>query len=322
MGKGSRRGGGSPSPAVSAEASNGSGAGSVHTPVEAKETSRSKQLIKIVEVISEGEIAGLANEMESVYLDNTPVQNKNGSFNFKNVSLQGRIGGQVQEVLSGFSASEKEVSVSAQVRRNLPITRTITDSKVTRLRFTIGVQALSKVEDNGDINGSQVNLVITVGDKSYPVTIVGKYSSQYLQQHTFGDLPPVPFTIKVERLTEDSNSQRLQNNTLWSSYTEVIDTVFTYPNTALVGVKFDSEYFSNLPTRTYDIMGIKVKIPSNYNPRTRQYSGVWDGTFKIDWTDNPAWVLFDIVTNKRYGLGNRLGEFGADKWTLYQVAQY
>ena len=324
MGKGSRRGGGSPSPApvVSAEANTGSGAGSVHTPVEAKETSRSKQLIKIVEVISEGEVAGLADGMKSVYLDNTPVQNKNGSFNFKNVSLQGRIGGQVQDVLSGFSASEKEVSVSAQVRRNLPITRTITDSKVSRLRFTIGVQALSKMEDNGDINGSQVNLVITIGSKSYPVTIVGKYSSQYLQQHTFGDLPPVPFTIKVERLTEDSNSQRLQNNTLWSSYTEVIDTVFTYPNTALVGVKFDSEYFSNLPTRTYDIMGIKVKIPSNYNPRTRQYSGVWDGTFKIDWTDNPAWVLYDVVTNKRYGLGNRLGEFGADKWTLYQVAQY
>lgn len=324
MGKGSRRGGSSPIPgtALSPEANIGSGAGSVHTPVEAKETSRSKQLIKIVEVISEGEVVGLADGMKSVYLDNTPVQNKNGSFNFKNVSLQGRIGGQVQDVLSGFSASEKEVSVSAQVRRNLPITRTITDSKVSRLRFTIGVQALSKMEDNGDINGSQVNLVITIGSKSYPVTIVGKYSSQYLQQHTFGDLPPVPFTIKVERLTEDSNSQRLQNNTLWSSYTEVIDTVFTYPNTALVGVKFDSEYFSNLPTRTYDIMGIKVKIPSNYNPRTRQYSGVWDGTFKIDWTDNPAWVLYDVVTNKRYGLGNRLGEFGADKWTLYQVAQY
>ena len=317
MGKGSRRGG-SPSPAVNT----GSGAGSVHTPVEAKETSRSKQLIKIVEVISEGEVAGLADGMKSVYLDNTPVQNKNGSFNFSNVSLQGRIGGQVQDVLSGFSASEKEVSVSAQVRRNLPITRTITDSKVSRLRFTIGVQALSKIEDNGDINGSQVNLVITIGSKSYPVTIVGKYSSQYLQQHTFGDLPPVPFTIKVERLTADSGSQKLQDNTLWSSYTEVIDTVFTYPNTALVGVKFDSEYFSNLPTRTYDILGIKVKIPSNYNPRTRQYSGVWDGTFKIDWTDNPAWVLFDIVTNKRYGLGNRLGEFGADKWTLYQVAKY
>ena len=300
----------------------GKGGGSAHTPVEAKETSRSKQLVKIVEILSEGEVAGLANGMKSVYLDNTPVQNSNNSYNFKNFSLQGRVGSQAQGVLGGFNTSEKEVSVGAQVKNNLPITRTITDSKVSRLRFTIGVQSLSNMEENGDIKETEVNLAITIGGTVYPVTIFGKYSSQYLQQHTFKNLPPVPFTIKVERLTADSNSQRLQNNTVWSSYTEVIDTEFTYPNTALIGVKFDSEYFGNIPNRTYDLLGIKVKIPSNYNPKTRQYSGVWDGTFKIDWTDNPAWVLFDIVTNKRYGLGNRLGEFGADKWTLYQVAQY
>nr|DAF33722.1 MAG TPA: tail protein [Bacteriophage sp.] len=300
----------------------GKGGGGAHTPVEAKETGRSKQLVKIVEILSDGEVAGLANGMKSVYLDNTPVQNSNNSYNFKNFSLQGRVGSQVQGVLGGFNTSEKEVSVGAQVKNNLPITRTITDSKVSRLRFTIGVQSLSSVEENGDIKETEVNLAITIGGTVYPVTIFGKYSSQYLQQHTFKNLPPVPFTIKVERLTADSNSQRLQNNTVWSSYTEVIDTEFTYPNTALIGVKFDSEYFWNIPNRTYDLLGIKVKIPSNYNPRTRQYSGVWDGTFKIDWTDNPAWILFDIVTNKRYGLGNRLGEFGADKWTLYQVAQY
>ena len=300
----------------------GKGGGGGHTPVEAKETGRSKQLVKIVEILSDGEVAGLANGMKSVYLDNTPVQNSNNSYNFKNFSLQGRVGSQVQGVLGGFNTSEKEVSVGAQVKNNLPITRTITDSKVSRLRFTIGVQSLSSVEENGDIKETEVNLAITIGGTVYPVTIFGKYSSQYLQQHTFKNLPPVPFTIKVERLTADSNSQRLQNNTVWSSYTEVIDTEFTYPNTALIGVKFDSEYFGNIPNRTYDLLGIKVKIPSNYNSRTRQYSGVWDGTFKVDWTDNPAWVLFDIVTNKRYGLGNRLGEFGADKWTLYQVAQY
>lgn len=300
----------------------GKGGGGGHTPVEAKETGRSKQLVKIVEILSDGEVAGLVNGMKSVYLDNTPVQNSNNSYNFKNFSLQGRVGSQVQGVLGGFNTSEKEVSVGAQVKNNLPITRTITDSKVSRLRFTIGVQSLSNVEENGDIKETEVNLAITIGGTVYPVTIFGKYSSQYLQQHTFKNLPPVPFTIKVERLTADSNSQRLQNNTVWSSYTEVIDTEFTYPNTALIGVKFDSEYFGNIPNRTYDLLGIKVKIPSNYNPRTRQYSGVWDGTFKIDWTDNPAWVLFDIVTNKRYGLGNRLGEFGADRWTLYQVAKY
>lgn len=300
----------------------GKGGGGGHTPVEAKETSRSKQLVKIVEVISDGEIEGLADGMKSVYFDNTPVQNKDGSYNFNNVQLEGRVGSQVQDVIAGFNTSEKEVSVGTQVRKNLPITRTVTDSKVSRLRLTIGVQSLFSQAENGDTSGTTVELVITIGSQSYPVSISGKYSSQYLQQHTFDNLPPVPFTVKVERVTEDSKSQRLQNNTVWSSYTEIIDTEFTYPNTALIGVKFDSEYFSNIPARTYDLLGLRVKVPSNYDTRTRKYTGMWDGTFKTDWTDNPAWILYDVVTSKRYGLGNRLGEFGADKWTLYQVSQY
>ena len=298
------------------------GGGGGHTPIEAKESGRSKQLVKIVEVISEGEVYGLADGMKSIYFDKTPVQNKDGSYNFKNVQVEGRVGGQVQDLMAGFNTSEKEVGVGTVVKKNLPITRTVTDSKVSRLRLTIGVQSLFKQEDNGDTNGTSVNFVITIGSRTYPVSISGKYSSQYLQHHTFDNLPSVPFIVKVERTTEDSTTQRLQNNTIWSSYTEIIDTEFTYPNTALMGVKFDSEYFSNIPTRTYDLLGLKVKVPSNYDTRTRKYTGMWDGTFKIDWTDNPAWVLYDVVTNKRYGLGGRLGEFGADKWALYQVAQY
>ncbi len=300
----------------------GKGGGGGHTPVEAKETSRSKQLVKIIDVISDGEIEGLADGMKSVYFDNTPVQSKSGSYNFNNVQLEGRVGSQVQDIIAGFNTSEKEVSVGTQVRKNLPITRTVTDSKVSRLRLTIGVQSLFSQNENGDTGGATVELVITIGSQSYPVSISGKYSSQYLQQHTFDNLPPVPFIVKVERVTEDSKSQRLQNNTVWSSYTEIIDTEFTYPNTALIGVKFDSEYFSNIPTRTYDLLGLRVKVPSNYDTRTRKYTGMWDGTFKTDWTDNPAWILYDVVTSKRYGLGNRLGEFGADKWALYQVSQY
>lgn len=300
----------------------GKGGGGSHTPVEAKETSRSKQLVKIIDVISEGEVEGLADGMKSVYFDNTPVQNKDGSYNFNNVQLEGRVGSQTQDVIAGFNTSEKEVSVGTQVRKNLPITRTITDSKVSRLRLTIGVQSLFSQAENGDTSGAKVELVITIGSQSYPVSINGKYSSQYLQQHTFDNLPQVPFLVKVERVTDDSKTQRLQNNTVWSSYTEIIDTEFTYPNTALIGVKFDSEYFNNIPSRTYDLLGLKVKVPSNYDTRTRKYTGMWDGTFKIDWTDNPAWILYDVVTSKRYGLGNRLGDFGADKWTLYQVAQY
>lgn len=300
----------------------GKGGGGGHTPVEAKETSRSKQLVRIIDVVSEGEVEGLADGMKSVYFDNTPVQNKNGSYNFNNVQLEGRVGSQAQDVIAGFNTSEKEVSVGTQVRKNLPITRTVTDSKVSRLRLTIGVQSLFSQNENGDTGGATVELVITIGSQSYPVSISGKYSSQYLQQHTFDNLPQAPFTVKVERVTEDSKSQRLQNNTVWSSYTEIIDTEFTYPNTALIGVKFDSEYFSNIPTRTYDLLGLRVKVPSNYDTRTRKYTGMWDGTFKTDWTDNPAWILYDVVTSKRYGLGNRLGEFGADKWALYQVSQY
>ena len=296
--------------------------GGGHTPVEAKESGRSKQLVKIVEVISEGEVYGLADGMKSIYFDKTPVQNKDGSYNFKNVQVEGRVGGQVQDLMAGFNTSEKEVGVGTLVKKNLPLTRTVTDAKVSRLRLTIGVQSLFKQEDNGDTNGTSVNFVITIGSRTYPVSISGKYSSQYLQHHTFDNLPSVPFIVKVERTTDDSTTQRLQNNTIWSSYTEIIDTEFTYPNTALMGVKFDSEYFSNIPTRTYDLLGLKVKVPSNYDTRTRKYTGMWDGTFKIDWTDNPAWVLYDVVTNKRYGLGGRLGEFGADKWALYQVAQY
>ena len=298
------------------------GGGGGHTPVEAKESGRSKQLVKIVEVISEGEVYGLADGMKSIYFDKTPVQNKDGSYNFKNVQVEGRIGGQVQDLMAGFNTSEKEVGVGTLVKKNLPLTRTVTDAKVSRLRLTIGVQSLFKQEDNGDTNGTSVNFIITIGSRTYPVSISGKYSSQYLQHHTFDNLPSVPFIVKVERTTDDSTTQRLQNNTIWSSYTEIIDTEFAYPNTALMGVKFDSEYFSNIPTRTYDLLGLKVKVPSNYDTRTRQYTGMWDGTFKIDWTDNPAWVLYDVVTNKRYGLGGRLGEFGADKWALYQVAQY
>ena len=298
------------------------GGGGGHTPVEAKESGRSKQLVKIVEVISEGEVYGLADGMKSIYFDKTPVQNKDGSYNFKNVQVEGRVGGQVQDLMAGFNTSEKEVGVGTLVKKNLPLTRTVTDAKVSRLRLTIGVQSLFKQEDNGDINGTSVNFIITIGSRTYPVSISGKYSSQYLQHHTFDNLPSVPFIVKVERTTDDSTTQRLQNNTIWSSYTEIIDTEFAYPNTALMGVKFDSEYFSNIPTRTYDLLGLKVKVPSNYDTRTRKYTGMWDGTFKIDWTDNPAWVLYDVVTNKRYGLGGRLGEFGADKWALYQVAQY
>ncbi len=300
----------------------GGGGGGGHTPYEAPETGRSKQAVKIVEIVSEGEVKGLVNGVQSVFLDNTPIQNKDGTYNFSNVEAEGRIGIQDQDILEGFNTSEKEISVGTQVRKNTPLTRTVSDGKVSRLRLTLGVQSLFSQNDQGDTHGASVTMNITIGQRVIPLTINGKYSSQYLRQIEIDNLPPTPFTVRVERIDEDSKSQRLQNNTIWASYTEIIETRLAYPNTALVGIKFDSDYFSSIPNRTYDVYGIIVQVPSNYNPETRAYNGTWDGTFKAAWSDNPAWVLYDLLKNKRYGFGRRLGDFAVDKWALYNVAQY
>ncbi|WP_288677722.1 phage tail protein [uncultured Aggregatibacter sp.] len=300
----------------------GGGGGGGHTPYEAPESGRSKQAVRIVEIVSEGEVKGLVNGVQSVFLDNTPIQNKDGTYNFSNVEAEGRIGIQDQDILEGFNTSEKEISVGTQVRKNTPLTRTVSDGKVSRLRLTLGVQSLFSQNDQGDTHGASVTMNITIGQRVIPLTINGKYSSQYLRQIEIDNLPPTPFTVRVERIDEDSKSQRLQNNTIWASYTEIIETRLAYPNTALVGIKFDSDYFSSIPNRTYDIYGIIVQVPSNYNPETRAYNGTWDGTFKTAWSDNPAWVLYDLLKNKRYGFGRRLGDFAVDKWALYNVAQY
>jgi predicted phage tail protein len=300
----------------------GGGGGGGHTPYEAPESGRSKQAVRIVEIVSEGEVKGLVNGVQSVFLDNTPIQNKDGTYNFSNVEAEGRIGIQDQDILEGFNTSEKEISVGTQVRKNTPLTRTVSDGKVSRLRLTLGVQSLFSQNDQGDTHGASVTMNITIGQRVIPLTINGKYSSQYLRQIEIDNLPPTPFTVRVERIDEDSKSQRLQNNTIWASYTEIIKTRLAYPNTALVGIKFDSDYFSSIPNRTYDVYGIIVQVPSNYNPETRAYNGIWDGTFKTAWSDNPAWVLYDLLKNKRYGFGRRLGDFAVDKWALYNVAQY
>ncbi|MDY4281440.1 MAG: phage tail protein, partial [[Pasteurella] mairii] len=253
---------------------------------------------------------------------NTPIQASDNSYNFNNIEAQGTIGSQDQAVLDGFNTSEKEVAVGVEVKKTQAITRTVTDEKVSRVRVTVGVKALYEQNSQGDTNAATVTLQIFINDTPYSVTFNGKYSSQYLKHIEITELPPVPFTLRVERVEADSKSQRLQNGTLWASYTEIIDTQFAYPNTALVGIMFDSEYFNAIPQRNYEIRGIKLRVPSNYDPATRQYDGLWDGTFKIAWSDNPAWVLLDILTNKRYGLGQRLGEIHMDKWALYNVAQY
>ncbi|MEN2910266.1 hypothetical protein KILDGOHL_00481 [Mannheimia haemolytica] len=291
-----------------------------HTPKEAPETGRSKQIVNIVELLCEGEIEGLVDGFKSIYLDGTQIQNDDGSYNFNNVSGQLNVGTQDQNVLDGYDSSQNEVSVGVEVKKKSgAIVRTVTDERISRLRLTLGVRSLFHQNNQGDTNTTNVDLKITIGTRQYSHSFNGKYSSQYLESVVFDNLPPVPFNISVERVTKDSNSQRLQNGTIWSSYTEIIDTEFTYPNSAVAGISFDSEYFNNIPTRNYLIKAKKVKVPSNYDPVKRTYTGFWDGTFKIAWTNNPAWEIYDLapILSKMLGV-----EISFDKWALYDVARY
>ena len=309
----------------------GKSQGSARTPHEAPDSLRSSQRLRAIGLISLGPIKGPANKWKSTYFDNTPIQNANGvddndesSFNFKNTEIAFTLGTQDQMPLHGFEMSEREVSVGAEIKNVTPVTKTIIDPDVTRLRITCGVSALFSQNENGDTEGTSVSLEILINGQSRTVkNISGKSSSRFYRSYIIDNLPPKPFTITVKRLTADSKSQRLQNGTHWVSYTEIIDTKLSYPNMALIGIKTDSRYNPNFPNVNLLLYGRLVKVPSTYNPETRTYApGIWHGDWKEEWTDNPAWIFYDLVTNSLAGLGKRIGEYGLDKFQLYQIAKY
>ena len=309
----------------------GKSQGSARTPHEAPDSLRSSQRLRAIGLISLGPIKGPANKWKSTYFDNTPIQNANGvddndesSFNFKNTEIAYTLGTQDQMPLQGFEMSEREVSVGTEIKNITPVTRTVIDPDVTRLRITCGVSALFSQNDNGDTEGTSVSLEILINGLPRAVkNISGKSSSRFYRSYIIDNLPPKPFTITVKRLTADSKSQRLQNGTHWVSYTEIIDTKLSYPNMALIGIKTDSRYNPNFPNVNLLLYGRLVKVPSTYNPETRTYApGIWRGDWKEEWTDNPAWIFYDLVTNSLAGLGKRIGEYGLDKFQLYQIAKY
>lgn len=301
----------------------GGGGGGGHTPYEAPESGRSKQQVSVVEFISEGEIEGLIDGAKSIYLDDTALQNEDGTYNFPNVLWEGRVGIQDQAILKDFGYTAREVPVNAQAYQGIALVRTITDENIDRIRLTLGVKGLFSQNDKGDTYGAEVQFSIQIGSNSYTHTISGKYSGQYLQEIVYTDLPQVPFQIRVTRITPDSKSQRLQNVTFWSSYTEIVDTPFAYPNTAVMGLRFDSEAFGSIPKRTYGIRGIKCDVPSNYDPITRKYNGaLWDGRFVKKWTNNPVWALYTFLFNERWGAGKRMKGKRVNKWAFYAAAQY
>lgn len=448
--------------------------GGGRAPIEAPDTLRSIQYAKGLDAVSEGEIEGLVDGFKSVFLDDTPLQNPDGTFNFSNVIIEQKTGTQSQSYMAGFDGAESENGVGTEVTAAASVTRTITNTDATAVRVTLGFPSLN-VRDlsTGDLNGTSVEIAIDVqnngggfipqilrftfnpavfsvvsgiysntidSDKfnltvdwtpqdlqseqsctfevqyrlvgsgtwltytthtffgrsqtsssiitgntfsnysiqtktfqlelasglyefrtnkttgsvksttliggltvtdvglayggsvainyaeayvpAYTDIISGKCTSRYQRAYRI-ELPVGgEWDIRVRRITADSAVTTLQNKTFWDSYTEIVDAKLRYPNTAYFGFKIDSKNFSSIPVRGYEIYGIKVQIPSNYNPLTRVYTGTWDGTFTTAWTDNPAWVFYDIVTNSRYGLGDMIDASQVDKWSLYTIAQY
>ncbi|WP_373766400.1 phage tail protein [Glaesserella sp.] len=304
----------------------GSAGGGGRTPYEAPDNLKSAQRLRAIGLISLGPIRGAVTEdqYQSAFFDYTPLKNQQGEWNYQNTEINYRLGYQDQTPLEGFEMSEREVSVGAEVKFDHPLSRTVIDPDITRLRITLGVNALFSQNDEGDTHGSSVSFQVLInGVIREDQTIEGKSSSRFTRSYIIDNLPPRPFTVTVKRITPDSKSQRLQNGTFWSSYTEIIDTKLSYPNMAIVGVKTDSRYNPNFPNLNFLLYGRLVKVPVGYDPDKRTYAGgIWRGDFKLAWTNNPAWVFYDLVTNKLAGLGQRLGDYGIDKFQLYQIAKY
>ena len=440
----------------------GKGGGGGRVAVEAPDTLQSVQYARVLDLVSEGEIGGLVNGYRSIIINDTPLLNENGQYNFSGVTTDYRTGTQSQNYIPGFPAVENEVAVSTEVKQTLPVTRTITNANVNAARLTVSVPQLTQQDTtNGDLNGASVTLRVDIqnngggfvparirieqiglsvsgntassgstsilsanlsvnwtgvnsttstqfctytveyrslpsgawtnlvtnsvsgvrraerrfvtqseslsywvndyyppsisqaiqfqasvegayefrvlkvsgtGSVSFGYGIADYYSSEFAisgkttsryQRSLRVELPsPGPWDIRVSRVTADSTQASLQNKTFFDSYTEIIDAKLRYPNSAVFGIQIDARQFNSIPSRAYEIYGIKVKVPSNYNPVTRSYTGEWDGDFQIAWTDNPAWIFYDIITNDRYGLGQFIDADSVDKWGLYSIAQY
>ncbi|EGK6906781.1 host specificity protein J [Escherichia coli] len=306
----------------------GKGGGKAHTPVEAKDNLKSTQMMSVIDAIGEGPIEGPVKGLQSILVNKTPLTDTDGNPVIHGVTAVWRAGEQEQTPPEGFESSGAETALGVEVTKAKPVTRTITSANIDRLRVTFGVQSLVQTTSEGDRNPASVRLLIQlqrngnwVTEKD--VTINGKTTSQFLASVILDNLPERPFNIRMVRETADSTTDQLQNKTLWSSYTEIIDVKQCYPNTAIVGLQVDAEQFGGQQmTVNYHIRGRIIQVPSNYDPEKRTYSGIWDGSLKPAYSNNPAWCLWDMLTHPRYGMGKRLGAADVDKWALYAIGQY
>lgn len=303
---------------------------STHIPYEAPNTLRAKQYARVIDLVSEGEVeALLVNGAKSIYLDETPVQNADGSYNFQGLTIETRSGTPSQTYMPGFPSAETEIAVSVEVTYSTSVTRTISNANVNRVRVTVSVPSLYYQDpNNSDLTGNSVQLRIDVqangGGYVTKVTdtISGKTMSKYPRAYEIPLTGSAPWDVRVVRVSTDATQSYDQRDTWFDSYTEIIDNKFSYPHSALIGMQCDAAQFRAIPRRAYHVKGIKLTIPSNYNPTNRTYSGTWDGTFQVAYSNNPVWAFYTLATNVRFGLGEFINPLLLDKWTLYTISQY
>ncbi|EJB8538775.1 host specificity protein J [Acinetobacter baumannii] len=299
-------------------------------PVISPDSAQSKTFIKVLYGLAEGEIEGLANGLQSIYLEETPLQNADGSLNFENVKVDFRNGTNDQEYIEGFPAVENETAIDVELKSETPWVRAFSnlDLDAVRLRLKWGPLRTQNAT-NGDVSGVTIEYAIDlqidggVWTEVLKTKISDKTSANYERAHRI-DLPRADsgWLVRVRRLTPNTTSEYISDKMYVSAVTEVIDAKLRYPNTALLGLQYDAETFGNVAKVAADTKGRILKVPTNYNPATRQYVGMWDGTFKEAYSNNPAWIYYDICTADRYALGDRLSPFMVDKWSLYRLAQY
>lgn len=305
------------------------GSSSSRTPTEQPDDLQSVAKAKILVALGEGEFSGQLTAKD-IYLDGTPLENADGSQNFSGVAWEFRPGTQAQKYIQGIPGTENEISVGTEVSSTTAWTHTFTNTLLSAVRLRLKWPSLFKQEDDGDLVGNSINYAVdlqTDGGTWQTVlntSVTGKTTSGYERSHRI-DLPQAgsTWTVRLRKLTPDANSAKIGDTMTLESYTEVIDAKLRYPNTALLYIEFDSSQFNgSIPQIACEPRGRVIRVPDTYDPETRTYSGTWQGAFKWAWTDNPAWIFYDLVVSDRFGLGNRLTAANIDKWTLYQVAQY
>ena len=305
------------------------GKGRSRSPKEAPDSLSSKQLASLIDLISEGPIAGLTS-WQDIFVDGVALQNVDGTLNFQNVSVQTAYGWPNQPIMNGFHAQTSETQVGTQLKYGVGQVRTIINPDVDRMRITVSVPTLQIInKKNGDISGTTVQFRVELQYGHNGVwlnaggyTISGKTSSKYQRSVMLQFTGAKPVDVRVTRLTPDSTQSELQNDLYWDSYTEIIDDRINYNLSAVVGLNIDSEQFSSIPKRTYLMYGRYILLPDNYNPQTGVYTGVWSGNFQYNWSSNPAWILFDLISNSRYGLGQFITVDQLDKWEFYRIGQW